>query len=73
MYIPISRRYRPQDFDSVAGQQHITQILKNAILMNKAGYAYLFSGPQGVGKTSTARVFAKSLNCEERPYGQSLQ
>lgn len=67
MYIPISRKYRPQDFDEIIGQEHITKTLKNAIAVDKVAHAYLFSGPRGIGKTSTARVFAKALNCEKGP------
>lgn len=67
MYTPISRKYRPSNFDEIIGQEHITTTLKNAVKMDKASYAYLFSGSQGVGKTSTARVFAKALNCEKGP------
>ena len=67
MYLPISRKYRPADFTEIVGQDHITRTLKNAILMDKAAAAYLFSGSRGVGKTSTARVFAKALNCRKGP------
>jgi len=67
MYIPISRRYRPQNFDEIVGQAHVTETLKNAIKQEKSASAYLFSGSQGVGKTSTARVLAKSLNCAKGP------
>ena len=67
MYLPISRKYRPQAFDEIVGQEHITTTLKNAIAMNKVAHAYLFAGSRGIGKTSTARVFAKALNCEKGP------
>ena len=57
-YLVIARKYRPQTFDDVAGQQPIATTLKNAITLSKIGHAYLFTGPRGVGKTSMARIFA---------------
>ena len=62
-YIVLARKYRPQTFEEVYAQDQITQILKNSIDMQRIAHAYLFSGPRGVGKTSMARIFAKSLNC----------
>lgn len=64
-YLPFARKWRPQDFDEIVGQEHITTILKNAISMNRLHHAYLFTGPRGIGKTSTARIFSKALNCEK--------
>ncbi len=67
MYLPLSLKYRPQDFDEIIGQEHITRTLKNAISMEKLAHAYLFTGSRGIGKTSTARILAKSLNCQIGP------
>lgn len=62
-YTVLARRFRPQAFGDVVGQQHIAQALKNAILGGRVAHAYLFTGARGVGKTSTARILAKALNC----------
>lgn len=66
-YQAFYRVYRPQSFREMSGQVHIKRTLQNALLANKTTHAYLFSGPRGTGKTSTARIFAKTLNCEHAP------
>jgi len=66
-YIPLYRKYRPQRLEEVVGQEHIKKTLKSAIELNKISHAYLFTGPRGTGKTSTARILAKSLNCINGP------
>src|SRR2546425_9231945 len=66
-YQVIARKFRPQLFEQVVGQKPIVQTLQNAIQMDRIGHAYLFSGPRGVGKTTTARILAKGLNCERGP------
>lgn len=66
-YVSFSLKYRPRRFDDVIGQQHVARTLKNAIANNRVGHAYLFTGPRGTGKTSTARIFAAALNCENGP------
>ena len=66
-YTVVARRYRPQRFEDVVGQDHVVQALRNAIRLNRVAQAYLFSGTRGVGKTSMARIFAKCLNCVNGP------
>jgi DNA polymerase-3 subunit gamma/tau len=62
-YLAIARQWRPSRFDDLVGQEHVVQTIKNAIRMNRVSHAYLFSGARGVGKTSVARIFAKTLRC----------
>ena len=62
-YTALYREWRPRTFNDVVGQEHITTTLKNQILNNRIAHAYLFCGTRGTGKTSTAKVFAKALNC----------
>src|SRR5579864_4445284 len=66
-YQVIARKYRPQRFADVVGQEHVTQTLANAIAQNRVAHAYLFCGPRGTGKTTTARIFAMALNCTGGP------
>jgi DNA polymerase III subunit gamma/tau len=66
-YEVFARKYRPQTFDDLVGQNHVSRTLKNAVAQNRLAHAYLFVGPRGVGKTSTARILAKSLNCIKGP------
>ncbi len=65
-FVVTARKWRPQRFEDVIGQQHITSTLKNAIKEKRIAHAYLFTGPRGVGKTTTARILAKTLNCENQ-------
>jgi DNA polymerase-3 subunit gamma/tau len=66
-YQVFARKYRPQTFDDLVGQMHVTRTLKNAVEQNRLAHAYLFVGPRGIGKTSTARILAKALNCVNGP------
>ncbi len=66
-YLVLARKWRPQSFDDLVGQESIIRVLQNAIKQSRIAHAYLFSGPRGVGKTSTARILSKALNCIEGP------
>ncbi|MGV8056885.1 MAG: DNA polymerase III subunit gamma/tau [Smithellaceae bacterium] len=66
-YLVLARKFRPQSFEDVAGQEHVVKTLRNSISQGHVAHAFLFSGPRGVGKTTVARILAKSLNCEKGP------
>jgi len=66
-YVVFALKWRPQDFNAIVGQEHIVTTLRNALQKNRLAHAYLFAGPRGVGKTSTARILAKAINCAEGP------
>jgi DNA polymerase III subunit gamma/tau len=66
-YVSLYRKYRPQTFDEILGQEHVAKTLANAITENRVSHAYLFTGPRGTGKTSTARILAKAINCAKGP------
>jgi len=72
-YLVFARKWRPQSFDEVLAQDHVTTTLRNAISTGRIGHSYLLTGPRGVGKTTIARIFAKSLNCERGPTADPCQ
>ncbi|MCX7778696.1 MAG: DNA polymerase III subunit gamma/tau [Patescibacteria group bacterium] len=71
MALALYRKYRPQTFSEVIGQEHVKKTLENEIKMGKISHAYLFYGPRGIGKTTLGRIFAKAINCQNRKEGQS--
>ncbi|MBO6209441.1 MAG: AAA family ATPase, partial [Schwartzia sp.] len=66
-YMALYRKWRPQAFSELVGQEHVSRTLAQAVVGGRVGHAYLFSGPRGTGKTSTAKILAKALNCEQGP------
>ena len=70
-YKVLYRKYRPDNFENIVGLEYVKKILKNSIVNNKIAHAYIFSGPRGTGKTSTAKVFAKSINCLDSKDGEA--
>src|SRR5215470_7886101 len=70
-YQVLARKWRPQVFDAVVGQEPVTRTLKNALISERVAHAYLFTGPRGVGKTTTARIVAKALCCLARAGGEA--
>ena len=66
-HIALYRKYRSQTFGDLVGQEHVTRTLQSAIERGRIAHSYLFTGPRGTGKTSTARLLAKALNCENGP------
>ena len=69
-YVALYRKFRPKRFEDVVGQEHITKTIRNQIINNRIGHAYLFSGGRGSGKTSTAKILARAVNCEHLVDGE---
>src|SRR5574344_552844 len=72
-YLALYRKYRPKNFNDVNGQDTVVKILKNSIINNKIGHAYVFSGPRGTGKTSVAKIFSRTINCLNPIDGEACQ
>lgn len=72
-YVPLYRKYRPQTLDKLVGQEHIKKTLTSAIELGKIAHAFLFTGPRGTGKTSTARILAKIFELQKRADNSSLR
>ena len=72
-YQVIARKWRPQKFDDVVGQQAVTRTLRNALASGRLAQAFVFAGPRGVGKTTTARILARALNCVNGPTAGSVR
>ena len=72
-YLVLARKWRPQNFTDLIGQEHVSQTLANAIRSGRIHHAFLFTGARGVGKTSAARILAKALNCEARSLRPALR
>ena len=73
MYQALYRKYRPLLFEDVVGQKSIVRVLKNSIISNHVAHAYMFFGPRGTGKTSLAKIFARTINCEQNTTGEICQ
>lgn len=69
-YLALYRQWRPQQLGELVGQKHVTETLRNALIAGKVSHAYLFCGPRGTGKTSTAKILARAINCSEQHEGE---